>query len=168
MLITPPWKERLRRAETRELEELKESVALQSKQCIENMIEACEVVRKRSEARTVQRVVVCDDDPDMRHLVSSILRNRGLEVLEVGTGKECIQVLTAMDVDTIIVDLGLPGINGFDILDLIKSSPIRKVVITGLSKPERQGIEKKYDITLVEKPFESQVLVDAVFGRDDG
>ena len=69
------------------------------------------------------RILVVDDDPDLLNINSSILQSSGLEVIEAGTGNECISIAREILPDVILLDVNLPDMNGFDVCKQIKADP---------------------------------------------
>jgi CheY-like chemotaxis protein len=82
----------------------------------------------RSRARA--QVLVVDDDPHFRSLVRSLLEPAGLAVLEAGDARECLQCMHSHDIGLVVLDVVLPGDDGFKALHVLKSAfPRTKVVI---------------------------------------
>src|SRR5215211_6618275 len=66
-------------------------------------------------------VLIVDDDEGMRDTLSAILK-RDYRVLKVATGEAALPVLNREDVDLILLDVRLPGINGFEVLRIVKEN----------------------------------------------
>ena len=66
-------------------------------------------------------ILVCDDDQGMRDTLSAILK-RDYRVLTVSSGEAALLSLREEDVDLILLDVRLPGINGFDVLRIVKEN----------------------------------------------
>ncbi len=85
--------------------------------------------------RTVPRVLVLDDDADGRHLLQEILLAGEVEVVVATTGREALQRLSEQVVDVALVDLELPDMDGFEVLEVIRSLPrdeaLPVVAVTG-------------------------------------
>lgn len=62
------------------------------------------------------RVLVVDDEPGIRLVLSAHLRRRGWEVQEATTGEEAIEVLTDDAFDAVVLDQRMPGISGLDVV----------------------------------------------------
>jgi CheY-like chemotaxis protein len=66
-------------------------------------------------------ILVVDDDPDVRDLASTILREAGYRVLEAGTGQRGLQLFEEHpEVELIFTDLMMPGLDGFKLADMTK------------------------------------------------
>lgn len=64
-----------------------------------------------------RRVLLVEDSPEIRGLTARVLRDSGFEVAEVVDGTEALQFLAEHEPDLIILDLMLPGANGYQILE---------------------------------------------------
>ena len=69
----------------------------------------------------VKSVLICDHDPGMRETIASIL-GHDHRVLAVGSGEAALALLRHEEVNVILLDLRLPGINGFDLLRIVKEN----------------------------------------------
>jgi DNA-binding NtrC family response regulator len=72
-------------------------------------------------ASTSKTVLVCDDDLGTRETIAAVL-GRDYRVLAVASGEAALGLLRHEDVDVILLDLKLPGINGFDVLRIVKEN----------------------------------------------
>ncbi|MDQ4501862.1 response regulator transcription factor [Sinomonas sp. ASV322] len=73
--------------------------------------------------------LVVEDDDDVRHLVEDVLRQAGFEVLSASTGREGAEIARREDPAIVTLDLGLPDIDGFEVLRRIRSSSDAYVVM---------------------------------------
>jgi len=62
------------------------------------------------------RILVCDDELDVREMVQEYLDKRGFKVSSAANGEELRAVLTAGDVDLIVLDINMPGEDGLSVL----------------------------------------------------
>jgi CheY-like chemotaxis protein len=69
------------------------------------------------------KVVVVEDETDSMELVNGILEHHGVQSMGASTGEEALQLLEEVVPTLIIVDLALPGIDGWGILKRIKQHP---------------------------------------------
>jgi len=128
-------------------DERKMSSALGAIECLiqpltgESMISA---VRRALKSEDALHVLIVEDDPDMRQLVSDTLLTEGHTPLAAGNAKEALLTLTNSRVDAVVLDLMLPGRSGFDLLREIRSSekldriPVLVLTVKDLSDRERQ------------------------------
>ena len=66
------------------------------------------------------RVLVVDDDPQILRAVRTTLHAHGLDVLTAGNGETAIDILTDASVDLVVLDLGLPGIQGDEVIRRVR------------------------------------------------
>ncbi|HZM25208.1 MAG TPA: pyridoxal-phosphate dependent enzyme [Anaerolineales bacterium] len=70
------------------------------------------------------RVVVVDDSPEARRLIRRILQSQGdFEIFEAVDGREAIELVTKEHPDLVILDLMMPEVDGFAVLDSLRSKP---------------------------------------------
>lgn len=65
------------------------------------------------------KILLVDDEPDIRLLFSSELKDEGYEVFEASDSKECFDILDKEKIDLCILDIKLKGENGIDILQRV-------------------------------------------------
>jgi two-component system KDP operon response regulator KdpE len=83
------------------------------------------------------RVLVVEDDPEMRKALSLNLTARGYRIVTAATGSAALDEAAAMNPDVIVLDLGLPDMDGMDIIQAIRGysrTPI--VVLSGRLRDE--------------------------------
>ena len=68
-------------------------------------------------------VLIVDDHEHLRHILASILRFSGYEILEAGTGTQAIEKAVSAKPNLILLDLDLPDITGIDAARVIKKNP---------------------------------------------
>lgn len=80
---------------------------------------------------TGARILVVDDDPQIRRAVSTSLRARGYDVAAAADGEEALVKLAAGEFDCVILDLGLPGIDGQGVIRRLREwSPVPVIVLS--------------------------------------
>lgn len=115
----------------------------------------------------MNRILIADDDPDIRSLCEMILTSEGFEVLVAQNAPECLALAHKQKPDLILLDWMMPGVDGMEALQLLKGSTLTAgipvVMVTAFGGP--------MEITLathngaegyVTKPFESAELVSLV------
>jgi len=81
-----------------------------------------------------RRVLVAEDDDDLRSAIVKLLEIHGYSIVEATAGAEALAATRSGDVDLILLDLGLPGINGLVARELrqdARTAGIPVVAITG-------------------------------------
>ena len=113
-----------------------------------------------------QRILVVDDDDAIRALVETVLRRRGFHVDSARNGVHALEQLAASRYALIILDLMMPRMSGYELLDaLARESIVTRPRVLILSV----GLEaRKFDpdlvIGTVHKPFDIELLLDIVTG----
>jgi DNA-binding response OmpR family regulator len=118
-----------------------------------------------SESAEGARVLIVEDEPHIRDLVALHLRLEGLTTVAVGDGNEGLRHARAEPFDIIVLDLMLPGLDGWGVIELARKEgigvPIVVVSARG-SEPDRvRTLELGADDYLV-KPFSMDELVARV------
>ncbi|MEM7340309.1 MAG: response regulator transcription factor [Actinomycetota bacterium] len=109
----------------------------------------------------MQTVLVVDDEPRITRVVRDYLDQAGFAVLEASTGEEALEQFSARRPDLVVLDLGLPGIDGFDVVrELRNRSEVPIVILTARSDETDRvvGLELGADDYVV-KPFGPKELV---------
>ncbi len=68
-------------------------------------------------------IVLADDESDLRALYSAILRHDGFEVWEACNGREALELVAEHRPELLILDLWMPVVNGFEVLDVLRNDP---------------------------------------------
>ena len=117
------------------------------------------------------RILVVDDEQDVREVVKTTLEENGYQVLEATNGVEAYaaaaEAAVAEKPDLIVLDLMLPQMNGFDVLDKLKENPqtsyIPVVILTarGQSQDESRALASGATDYMT-KPWSADELADRV------
>jgi two-component system KDP operon response regulator KdpE len=103
----------------------------------------------------VNRVLVVDDEPQIRRALSLHLGVRGYEVFEADTGERAIQIAASEHPDVVLLDLGLPGVDGVLVIQALRgwtSVPIIVLTVRDDEKSKVQALDAGAD-DYVTKPF---------------
>jgi len=73
-----------------------------------------------------KKILVAEDDPNSMYLATVLLRTKDYLVLEATTGKQTVAVAFAEKPDLILMDIGLPDINGLEAIRILKQDPETK------------------------------------------
>jgi DNA-binding response OmpR family regulator len=76
-----------------------------------------------------RRVLVVDDERDLRTMLSSYLTADGFEVLQAENGEQGLESALAEKPDLVVLDVGLPGIDGFEVLRRLRSTSAVPVIM---------------------------------------
>ena len=112
---------------------------------------------------TLGTVLVCDDEEINRALLERLLQSFGYEVVPVSSGAAAISTLRHRHVDLVLLDVQMPGVNGFEICAQLKQSPDTRLIpvalVTGLNAREHKirGLQAGAD-DFIGKPFDPEEL----------
>jgi CheY-like chemotaxis protein/signal transduction histidine kinase len=112
----------------------------------------------------IKNLLIIEDDENSRKAIRILIGNDKVNYFEARTGMEALKIYRQYDIDCIILDVGLPDMNGFDFihqlehLDENRRPPI--IIYTGmdLTKDEKNEL-KKYAKSIISKGVQSEVLL---------
>jgi PAS domain S-box-containing protein len=105
-----------------------------------------QAVRRVLQPEGTLRVLIVDDDPETRELLSDTFLNEGLTPVIAPDATEAARILATSRVDALVLDLLLPGRNGFEMLSDIRAEqrwnrlPVLVVTVKDLSEREREAL----------------------------
>ena len=112
-----------------------------------------------------RHVLVVDDDRALRHAITALLDEAGYTTDQAGDGREALDKLRQQPADLMLLDIGLPGMNGLDVLAQAReaATPTRVVMMTADDTPEAllQSFRGQA-YSFVRKPFPPTRIVDIV------
>jgi DNA-binding response OmpR family regulator len=120
-----------------------------------------------SEAPEVPKILVIDDDPEILKLITLLLRRIDADSTSFHEGLDALHYLAEETPDLIILDLMMPGVDGFEILREVRSQDrFDRVPVLILSAKAdagsiREGLERGAD-GYVTKPYIANTLIDRV------
>ena len=111
-----------------------------------------------------RRILVIEDQEDNRRILCDLLTTRGYEIIEATTGLDGVSIAEKERPDLILMDIQLPGIDGYEAARRIKANPILHqipiIAVTSyaLSGDDAQALEAGCD-AYVAKPFSPRALL---------
>ena len=116
------------------------------------------------------RILICEDEPDIITILSSALIAEGYDVSSASTGEELVRVFPGAPPDLVLLDVKLPGMNGWKVLDWIRTRsncPVIMLTAYGRVADKVRGLSRGAD-DYIAKPFklvEVRARIEAVLRR---
>ncbi|MBI5837201.1 MAG: GAF domain-containing protein [Candidatus Eisenbacteria bacterium] len=118
-----------------------------------------ETTKQDAELLEQVKVLVVDDEPTVREVMRDMLVNLGHQVILASDGSEALSLLRAQGADVVMTDLGMPGLNGWQVAQAVKCEwpGVPVVLITGwggqldLQEARNQNVD-----FVVSKPFQME------------
>ncbi len=122
--------------------------------------------RAKSSAGGKKKVLIADDERQVRLLISNMLR-KDYAVIEATDGKEAVDLTRSQKPDLILMDIMMPGMDGYTACHVLKSAPATKAIpvlmITGVGHELNRKLSEEMGADgYVTKPFDYQALLDKI------
>lgn len=131
--------------------------------------EALDLAFKKIEGfvkKNIKDLLIVEDDYNMRHLIKKIVGGEDINVTEAQSGNQALQLIREKDFDCMVLDLGLPDLNGFELLrkmQLFNKETLPPVIVyTGrdLSKEENAELQKYASSIIIKGVKSDERLLD--------
>lgn len=118
------------------------------------------------ERRELRHAVVIEDDDGIRALISVVLQRAGLEVIQMSNGLDGVEAVRENDPVVVIVDIRMPGIDGFETTRRIRSISDTHIIVLSAhvaDADEAQSLAAGADVYMPKpfRPRELRALIDA-------
>ncbi len=113
------------------------------------------------------KVLLVDDEPNIRVALRFLVQNEGYQVLEAANGEEALQKMEEHQPDIVVLDVMMPGIDGFEVAKRIRATPnfehTRIIFLTakGTQNDRFQGYATGGEVYLT-KPFDNAELINTI------
>lgn len=111
-----------------------------------------------------ERILIVDDDENILNILALYLRSRGYDVASCKSGSRAISIFSEVKPDLVLLDVMLPGMDGWEVLEELRSfSRVPVIMLTALGETEDRiyGLDYGADDYIV-KPFDSKELIARV------
>jgi CheY-like chemotaxis protein len=111
----------------------------------------------------MKKILVAEDNPASRELISEILSGRGYEIIEAGDGREALQKIEETEPDLVLLDIQLPILDGFAVLLQLRQNPrfahlrIAAVTANAMKEDREKGLRAGFD-AYISKPIDVVAL----------
>jgi len=107
---------------------------------------------------SVARILVVDDNSDVRLALATILEDAGHEVLEAEDGEEVFDLVIAENPELVLLDVMMPRVSGFDALATLKAdtrtSQVPVIMVTAKGRPEDMAMARSLGaVEYITKPW---------------
>jgi two-component system, sensor histidine kinase and response regulator len=111
-----------------------------------------------------RRVLIVDDDADIRQLLITAFRMKNLVVDTATNGEEAVELLRAHSYCVVVLDLFMPMMDGFGVLEKIHDDAVQPVVlvVTGADRKTIEKVDARSIHGIVKKPFDVEELASVV------
>jgi adenylate cyclase len=116
--------------------------------------------------RLEKRILIVDDDDPIRALLMTVLHRRGFHADCARNGVEALQLLAACRYSLVVLDLMMPRMNGYEVLDHVGNMPpaTRPFVLVLTAGLGMRAFDTSFVVGTIQKPFDIKLLVDTVAG----
>lgn len=117
---------------------------------------------------TDRQILVVDDEEHLRELVQACLEDLGgWETLVAASGEECLKILKTERPSAILLDVSMPGMDGFAVYDRLQSDPIARsipvILLTAKVLPsDRAKFSQMGVVGVISKPIQPTTLTEEV------
>jgi DNA-binding response OmpR family regulator len=113
------------------------------------------------------RILIADDNAEIRQLLNSILADEGHQVVVAADGKEALDMMLSHAPDLLVLDIMMPGLDGYGVLKEMKAAGIREntKILVLTAKTQEADWVRGYKLgadRYLTKPFELDDLVSTV------
>jgi DNA-binding NtrC family response regulator len=110
-----------------------------------------------------RRILVVDDESSIREAFNKVLRAEDYEVVSAENGVEAIEKFNSEHIDLVLLDLGLPGVGGWDTLSWLAEADLLLpvIIITGQNN-QRELAEKMGADAIMEKPLDVPRMLQTI------
>jgi two-component system NtrC family response regulator len=110
----------------------------------------------------METVLIVDDEKNYLLVLSALLEEEGYEVLAASSGPEALEILKSSDLDLVVTDMKMPGMDGIELLEQIKArDPDLPVIVMTAYGTVDKAVEamQKGAYTYILKPFDNERLI---------
>jgi DNA-binding response OmpR family regulator len=113
---------------------------------------------------TGPRLLIADDDASIRGLLRVIAQRNALHADEASNGVDALDLLDRNVYDVVLLDLSMPHLNGFDLIDLLRHKSRRPavIVLTALSRSSFRDLDPAVVHCVIRKPFDVDLLMTLI------
>lgn len=108
------------------------------------------------------RVLVVDDDDQIRHLMAIVLAKAGIVADTAADGAEALKKIGASNYELVLLDLMMPRVDGFEVIRQLQQTGSETPVVVVSASPQTAEIDPVLVRDVIRKPFDVRQLVTSV------
>ena len=114
-----------------------------------------------------QKILIVDDEPNIVVPLQFLMERNGYETVVAQSGEEALEAIAKENPDLILLDIMLPGIDGFEVCEIVKLKPEWKTIKIIFLTAKGRDVDIAKGMVLVAdeyiaKPFSNQQIVESV------
>lgn len=116
------------------------------------------------ESNSSKSILIVDDSSIIRNYLQKAIGNK-YAIISVSGGQEAIDTIPNNNIDLILLDLMMPGVDGFAVLDYLKDNNITTPVVIISGDTTKETIDRAFTynvVDMIEKPFSEKVIMDKI------
>jgi DNA-binding response OmpR family regulator len=121
----------------------------------------------QEQSKKPQRILLVEDDDALANVYITRLQAEGFDIRRVSNGEEALATALSYKPDLIVLDVMMPKVSGFDVLDILRNTPetanLKIIMLTALSQPSDQ--ERAKSLGADDYLVKSQVVIADVIER---
>lgn len=116
----------------------------------------------------VPRVVIADDDDDIRGLMLIAAKRAGVEVVAaVDNGRAALEAVLGGGIDLVVLDISMPGMNGVEVAEAVRADPVASATLILMVSASVQlltdhGVVAERSDSFIIKPFSPKLLTGRI------
>lgn len=115
------------------------------------------------------RIMVVDDEAGIRYILRRLLAGAGYEVVDVESGEECLDMLEKEKVDLVLMDIMMPGMDGWEATKRIKKNPQTKDIPVAMLtvRSEEEDKIKSFQNSTADAHIDKPIIKEKMLGTID-
>lgn len=111
----------------------------------------------------MKTILIAEDEKPMAKALELKLTKAGFEVVVVGSGEDVMTTIASQSFDLILLDILMPGMNGFDVLQQLQGKNLKIIVTSNLGQPE--DIVKAKSLGAIDYMIKSNVSLSDIVAK---
>jgi two-component system, OmpR family, alkaline phosphatase synthesis response regulator PhoP len=123
--------------------------------------------------KKAHHILVVDDEVNIAHSLNFLMEKVGYSVRIAADGEQAIEAIKEARPDLILLDINMPGLNGYQVCEMVRADPEWKDILIVMLTAKGRDIEREKGLAVgaddyITKPFSTQEVIDKVRGMLEG